>query len=71
MFFSRQSDLRNLLKPTLAPQHFWGIIVLSFFFTLTHNSVHTRCIVETSGLTRGVCKNRDFTKFKGFPVEFL
>ena len=22
------------------------------------NSVHTRCIVKTSGFTRGVCKNR-------------
>ena len=35
------------------------------------NSVHTRCIVKTSGFTRGVCKNRDFIKFKGFLVEFL
>ena len=24
------------------------------------NSVHTRCIVKTSGFTRGVCKNRGF-----------
>ena len=23
-------------------------------------SVHTRCIVKTSGFTRGVCKNRGF-----------
>ena len=35
------------------------------------NSVHTRCIVKTSGFTRGVCKNRGFIKFKGFLVEFL
>ena len=36
------------------------------------NSVHTRCIVKTSGFTRGVCKNRGFSiKFKGFLVEFL
>ena len=35
------------------------------------NSVHTRCIVKTSGFTRGVCKNRDFIKFKGFLVEFI
>ena len=24
------------------------------------SSVHTRCIVKTSGFTRGVCKNRGF-----------
>ena len=24
------------------------------------NIVHTRCIVKTSGFTRGVCKNRGF-----------
>ena len=24
------------------------------------NSVHTRCIVKTSGFTRGVCKNLGF-----------
>ena len=24
------------------------------------NSVHTMCIVKTSGFTRGVCKNRGF-----------
>ena len=37
-----------------------------------HNSVHTRCIVKTSGFTRCVCKNQgDFIKFKGFLVEFL
>ena len=35
------------------------------------DSVHTRCIVKTSGFTRGVCKNRGFVKFKGFLVEFL
>ena len=38
------------------------------------NSVHTRCIVKTSGFTRGVCKNRGgggFIKFKGFLLEFL
>ena len=36
------------------------------------NSVHTRCIVKTSGFTRRVCKNRGFyIKFKGFLVEFL
>ena len=35
------------------------------------NSVHTRCIAETSGFTRGVSKKRGFTKFKGFLVEFL
>ena len=35
------------------------------------NSVHTRCIVETSEFTRGVCKNRGFhVKFEGFLVEF-
>ena len=28
--------------------------------TLEINSVHTRCIVKTSGFTRGVCKNRGF-----------
>ena len=37
----------------------------------TFNSIHTRCIVKTSGFTRGVCKNRRFIKFKGFLVEFL
>ena len=26
------------------------------------NSVHTRCIVKTSGFTRGVCKNKGFYK---------
>ena len=37
-----------------------------FFFNLGHalktyiDSVHTRCIVKTSGFTRGVCKNRGF-----------
>ena len=35
------------------------------------NSVHTRCIVKTSGFTRGICKNQGFIKFKGFLVEFL
>ena len=34
-------------------------------------NVHSRCIVETSGFTRGVCKNRGFIKFKGILVEFL
>ena len=30
-------------------------------------SVHPRCIVKTSGFTRGVCKNRGFfIKLKGF-----
>ena len=24
------------------------------------NSVHTRCIVKTSGFTRGICKNQGF-----------
>ena len=36
------------------------------------NSVHTRCIVKTSGFTRGVCKTRGFYwKFQSFLVEFL
>ena len=35
------------------------------------NSVQTRCIVKTSGSTRGVCKIGDLIKFKGFLVEFL
>ena len=36
------------------------------------NSVHTRCVVKTSGFTRGVCKNLGFfIEFKGFLVEFL
>ena len=35
------------------------------------NSLHSRCIVKTSGFTRGVCKIGDSTKFKGFLVEFL
>ena len=30
------------------------------FFVENVNSVHTRCIVKTSGFTRGVCKNRGF-----------
>ena len=29
---------------------FWSVV----------NSVHTRCIVKTSGFTRGVCKNSGF-----------
>ena len=28
--------------------------------SISINSVHTRCIVKTSGFTRGVCKNRGF-----------
>ena len=39
--------------------------------SISFNSVHTRCIVKTGGFTGGVCKNRGFIKFKGFPVEFL
>ena len=36
------------------------------------NSARTRCIVKTSGFTRGVCKNWGFfIKFKGFLVEFM
>ena len=34
------------------------------------NSVHTRCIVKTSGFTRGTCKNHGFfIKFKGLLVD--
>ena len=46
----------------------------SFYYLkkwLNLNNVHTRCIVKTSGFTRGVCKNPGFIKFKGFLVEFL
>ena len=47
----------------------------NIFDTFRHfklNSVHTRCIVKTSGFTRGVCeKIGDFIKFKSFLVEFL
>ena len=35
------------------------------------NSVHTSCIVKTSGFTRGVSKIRGFIKFKGSLVEVL
>ena len=45
------------------PQAF-GVSAPKLFFV---NSVHTRCIVKTSGFTTGVCKNRGFfIKFKGF-----
>ena len=39
--------------------------------TLLFNSVHTRCIVKTSGFTRVFVKIGNFIKFKGFPVEIL
>ena len=51
---------------------FFSVFSVFFrFFPFHFNSVHTRCIVKTSGFTRGVCKNRDFLKLKGFLVEFL
>ena len=34
-------------------------MIFGFFSTLV-NSVHTRCIAKTSGLTSGVCKNHGF-----------
>ena len=34
------------------------------------NNVHTRCIVKTSGFTRGFVKIGDFLKLKGFLAEF-
>ena len=47
----------------------WMLVI---FFWILVNRVHTRCIVKTSGFTRGVCKNRgSYIKFKGFLVEFL
>ena len=52
---------------------FWYCLSRLYLFNLWAplvNSVHTRCIVKTSGFTRGVCRNLDFIKFKGFLVEF-
>ena len=36
------------------------IFRFSGYLTSGVNSVHTRCIVKTSGFTRGVCKNPGF-----------
>ena len=35
-------------------------LVLEYLCLKIINSVHTRCIVKTSGFTRGVCKNQGF-----------
>ena len=40
----------------------WGFLnnILAGFKEAFIYSVHTRCIVKTSGFTRSVCKNRGF-----------
>ena len=56
----------GLVLPTPSAHFHPGRITFSVI-----NSVHARCIVKTSGIPRGVCKNRGFYyKFKGFLVEF-
>ena len=37
-----------------------GTKIRGTFVQQLFKSVHTRCIVKTSGFTRGVCKNRGF-----------
>ena len=48
------------LKRSLANSNSYGDEAGLRSVTLWFNSVHTRCIVKTSGFTRGVYKNRRF-----------
>ena len=38
--------------------YFLEVPVMKISVSAPVNSVHTRCIVKTSGFTRGVCKNQ-------------
>ena len=60
VFQEKETTENSLEIPGIFRFQIPGKTVENFNTSFLESSVHTRCIVKTSGFTRGVCKNRGF-----------